>query len=340
MAAGTGVSNNFYFDPVVFSNYTQEKPKYNNAILASGIVENDNTIASLIGTKGNIGSMPFYKPLDLDTYAVLNNDGATSNTPAAVTGGKQTFMGIKRMKAFKDEDFTRELSGANPLQDVANKVLDYNRQVRQADLLAILGGVSAISGFSSTHTTDVSITTGTITDANKISDASGIELMAKACGDLAGGFSLVVMHSAVFARLRALQLINYTKYTIPDGLRDGVELPTYNGMIVWVCDRGLVDTTTPGYPIYTTYFVGKGLFRGAEMATEKPIYTAFDPETNGGVNKLYVHQDYVLHPNGFSIAYANISKDSPTTAELGTTANWSLAFDAKVIPLASLKTNG
>lgn len=339
MAAGTGINSGFYFDPNVFADYMAEQPYLKTAIIASGIVRDDAVIAEAIGAQGNVGTIPFYKPIDVDTYEPLNNTGAADNTPQATTGGKQSFMAIQRMKAFKDTDFTREISGANPIQNVASQITAYYQQVWQKSLMSTLKGVMGVSEMS-THKTNISITTGTIADANKVNEASDIELCQKACGDLADRFTLAIMHSAVYARLQKLQLINFTKYTIPGGLRDGVELPTWNGKIVVVDDKYTVDTTTANYPVYSTYFVGAGSFLAAPKPLITPYYTDYNAEKDGGTNLLYTKQSRVLHPNGFSLGFTSIAAESPTDTELATAANWSLAFNEKNITMAELKTNG
>lgn len=339
MAAGTGINGGFYFDPNVFADYMAEQPYLKTAIIASGIVRDDAVIAEAIGSQGNIGTIPFYKPIDIDTYAPVNNTGAANNTPQETAGGKQSFMAVQRMKAFKDKDFTREISGANPLQNVASQISNYYQQVWQKVLMSTLKGVMGISSMA-THKTNISVTSGSIADTNKVSEYSDIELCQKACGDLADRFTLAIMHSAVYARLQKLQLINYTKYTIPGGLKDGIELPTWNGKIVIVDDKYTVDTTTSGFPVYSTYFVGAGSFLAAPKALITPYYTKYDPETDAGTNVLYTKQSKVLHPNGFSIKFNNIAAESPTDVELGTAANWELAFNEKNITIAELKTNG
>ena len=73
---------------------------------------------------------------------------------------------------------------------------------------------------------------------------------------------------------------------------------------------------------------------------ENPYYTDYDPETSAGIEKLYTKQGYVLHPNGFSINSNKIAKESPTNAELGAKANWSLAFNQKNIRMGVIKSNG
>ena len=73
---------------------------------------------------------------------------------------------------------------------------------------------------------------------------------------------------------------------------------------------------------------------------ENPYYSDYDPETKAGIEKLYTKQGYVLHPNGFSINTSKISEESPTNAELGAKANWSLAFNQKNIRMGVIKSNG
>ena len=248
-------------------------------------------------------------------------------------------MLLSRMASWAADTFTKELTGARPIENLAGKIIGYEQEVRQDDLMAILSAIMGVSGFSN-HTTDISVGTGTITAANKISAESALESIDLACGDMADNFSLAIMHSTVLTTLKKLQLIDYVKYTDPAGITKELTIPTYNGMFVITDNKATVDTTTPGFPKYTTYFAGRGLFRGYNRPIEKPVYMAYDPVINGGVDAFYEKQQYVLHPNGFSIDPSNITTEIPTVAELGTTANWSLAFDEKLIPLAALVTNG
>ena len=82
-------------------------------------------------------------------------------------------------------------------------------------------------------------------------------------------------------------------------------------------------------------------FGNLELPSLKTVfYIKYDFEKDAGTNVLYTKQSKVLHPNGFSIKYGNIAAESPTDAELGTAANWELAFNEKNITIAELKTNG
>ena len=52
----TGLFGGFYFDPEEFSRYMTENPTWNDAIIASGVLAQDNTIMDLIGEKGNVAT--------------------------------------------------------------------------------------------------------------------------------------------------------------------------------------------------------------------------------------------------------------------------------------------
>ena len=336
----TGRFGGFDFDPEVFSEFMSENPTWNDAIIASGVLAQDNTIMDLIGEKGNVATIPFYTPIDEQDSQALNNDGETDNTPTEITGKKQTCMLIQRMKAWKAKDFTKELTGANPMTHVANSVASFYKQVRTRDLMTTVDAVLSLSGMKD-HVTDLSLTgAGTVGDSNKIDDTTLIFAQQKALGDSADKMGLLVLNSYIYAKYKAMGLVDYNKYTIANAVEREVNLPTIGGFIPLVTDRFTVDTTGTN-PVYKTYMLGTGSVLTCDKTNyENPYYTDYDPETSAGIEKLYTKQGYVLHPNGFSINANKISKESPTNTELGTVGNWSLAFNHKNIRMGVIKSNG
>lgn len=340
--ARTGLFGGFYFDEEVFADMMQEQDYWTNPILASGIVRQDSSIMDLIGSQGNVATIPMYKPLNIhDTnMAALNNDGETSNTPQEISGNKQTCMMIQRMKAFKAKDFTKELTGADPLGNIKSKIASYYTQVWEDEMMNIAAAIMGVSAMSD-HVTDLSITTGTIAAANKITETTMIDAEQAALGDMAGGMGLVVMHSKIYAAYQKLGLVEYEKYVTSGAIKQDIKLPTINGKIVKVTDYYTLDSSTTGFPVYKTYLFGEGAFLSCDKNNyEKQYTTDYDPETNAGTEKLYTKQGKVLHPNGLSLAVDSISKESPTKTELGTVANWSLKFNHKNVRIGLIKTNG
>lgn len=339
--ARTGLFGGFSFDEEVFAGMMNEADFWSNPIIASGVVQNNEEIMNLIGSKGNVATIPMYKPLSLfdEGMGALNNDGLTNNTPVEVAGGKQTCMLIQRMKAFKAKDFTKELTGADPLGDIAKRIQGYYAQVWENELMNIAATVMGVAALSD-HVTDITASGSTVAAANKIDATTLIDAEQAALGDMAGGMGLLVMHSKIYAAYKKLQLVEFDKYTIGNVIKQDVTLPTIGGKHVMVTDRYTVDTTGTN-PVYKTFTFGEGAFQSADKKNyEKQYYTDYDAETAAGTDKLYTKQGRVLHPNGLSLKVDNIAKESPTFDELKTAANWELKFNPKNVKIGMIKSNG
>lgn len=342
----TGTFGGFVFDPEVFADYMAEQPTWSNAIIASGILQEDATIMNLIGSEGNVATLPFYKAMDIADYEPYNNDGLTDNIPKEIAGGKQTCMLIQRMMAWKAQDFTKELTGADPMQHIANSISNYYQQVWERELMNIANTVMGLDAMAN-HVWDISAEkpssgSTTVTDENRIDETTMIFAQQKALGDAANGFGLAIMHSYILARYKALGLVEYMKYNNANGLQQEVNLPTVNGLVVVPSDRYTTTITEDGEPVkYVTTIVGRGAILTARKTNyNEPYYTDYDPEKNAGIEKLYTKEGRVLHPNGFTLDVTKIANESPTRAELGTAENWNLAFNEKNIRIGQIISNG
>ena len=151
---------------------------------------------------------------------------------------------------------------------------------------------------------------------------------------------LLFLHSYMYAKYKALGLVDYNKYTVTNALAGDVNLPSIGGFIPVVSDRFTADTSKQNV-VYKTYMIGAGAFLTCDKTNyEDPYYADYDPETKAGIRKLYTKQGYVLHPNGFSIDQNKVAKESPTNTELGNKANWSLVYNHKNIRMGMIKSNG
>lgn len=340
--AREGLFGGFYFDEEVFTDMMQEADYWSNPIMASGIIHQDASIMDLIGSQGNVATIPMYKPLNIhdENMGALNNDGLTDNIPQEIAGDKQTCMLIQRMKAFKAKDFTKELTGADPLGNIKGKIQNYYTQVWEDEMMNIANAVLALEALQD-HVLDLSITTGTVGEANLINATTLIDAEQQALGDMAGDLGLMVLHSKIFAQYKKLQLVEYDKFTIGDAIKKEVILPHIGGKIPLVTDYYTVDTSAAGFPVFKTFLFGAGAFRSADKKNyEKQYTTNYDPEKAAGTEMFYTKQGKVLHPNGISLAVDNIAKESPTKAELGTAENWGLKFNHKNVKMGVIKSNG
>lgn len=325
----TGNFGGFEFDEEVFAGMMQEADYWATPIILSGIVQQDSSIMDLIGAQGNVATIPIYKPLDAneDGMGALNNDGETDNVPTEISGSKQTCMMIQRMKAFKAKDFTKELTGADPLTQIKNKIAGYYNQVWEKELMNIAKAVLSVSNLSS-HVLDLAkeskaIEAGTIYDTEQA-----------ALGDMAGGLGLMVMHSMIFKEYKKMEMVDYDKYVVNGVIQKEITLPTIAGKHILVTDRFTEDNGT-----YLTYLFGEGAFLSCDKNNyEKQYTTNYDPEASAGIDKFYTKQGKVLHPNGLSLAVDNIAKESPTFAELGAAENWALKFNPKNVKMGLIKS--
>lgn len=329
----TGNFGGFEFDEEVFTGMMQEDDYWKTPIIASGIVQQDSSIMDLIGESGNVATIPMYKPLNAyDTgMEPLNNDGVTDNTPVEISGNKQTCMLIQRMKAFKAKDFTKELTGADPLTLIKNKIGGYYSQVWESELMNIAAAVLGVAGLSG-HVIDLA------KDNAEISEGTIYDAEQAALGDMAGGLGLIVMHSMIFKEYKKLQMVDYDKYVVDGVIKKEILLPTVAGKHVLVTDNFTVKNDGTKN-VYDTYLFGEGAFLSCDKKNyEKQYTTDYDPEASAGIEKFYTKQGKVLHPNGLSLAVDNIAKESPTKAELGTVANWALKFNDKNVKMGLIKS--
>ena len=304
--ARTGNFGGFAFDEEVFTGMMQEADYWTTPIIASGIVQQDSSIMDLIGEHGNVATIPIYKPIDANESGMeaLNNDGETNNTPVEISGDKQTCMLIQRMKAFKAKDFTKELTGADPMTLIRNKIAGYYGQVWEKELMNIAQAVLAVA----------------------------------ALGDMAGGLGLMVMHSMIFKEYKKMEMVDYDKYVVNGVIQKEITLPTIAGKHVLVTDR-FTATGAGTDAVYSTYLFGEGAFLSCDKNNYENQYTTnYDPEASAGIDKFYTKQGKVLHPNGLSLAVDQIAKESPTYAELGKSANYSLKFNTKNVKMGLIKS--
>ena len=307
----------------------QEADYWATPIILSGIVQQDQSIMDLIGEKGNVATIPIYKPLDANESGMepLNNDGLTNNTPVEISGDKQTCMLIQRMKAFKAKDFTKELTGADPMTLIRNKIAGYYNQVWEAEMMNIAKAVLSVATLSG-HVLDLAKDSKSI-DAGTVYDAEQAAL-----GDMAGGLGLLVMHSMIFKEYKKMEMVDYDKYVVEGVIKKEITLPTIAGKHVLVTDNFTKSGST-----YETYLFGEGAFLSCDKDNYENQYTTnYDPETAAGIEKFYTKQGRVLHPNGLSLAVDNIAKESPTKVELGTADNWTLKFNQKNVKMGLIKS--
>ena len=318
----TGTFGGFPFDPEVYQGFVDQEATFSDSILASGILANDQSLATALDNGGVMGTIRFYNPLDPDTDAPLVRDGVADNVPTEISGGKQSWIRIDRMKAWKATELTRELTAADPMAAVARNTGRYWRMYKQGLLVKLVNAVLGVSGLES-HT--LAVKSGGVT-ANQL-----IDVQQAALGDLSGRFGLLVVHSKIYAEYQKLGLLNFNKYVITNVLQKEVSLPTINGLVVVVNDRGTDDGTN-----YNSFLFGQGSVLTANPKVISPDTTEYDAAKAGGTDILYNNRSFILHPNGLSFDADGITKETPTDVEFANKDNWKLKFDHKNVRMGKI----
>ncbi|HEX3018609.1 MAG TPA: major capsid protein [Caproicibacter sp.] len=331
------------FDPEIFNhNWANENDPTKTALLDSGAVVSDANIASMIAGGSDTYTIPFYSTISGDP---VNYDGATDITSSEAAAKSQSGIVYGRAKGFTARDFIKDFnSGADPMRQITSQIAKYWSKYRQGNLIGIL---KAIFGLTDTgwknHILNLATTSASVADVNRIGETSINDAAVQAVGDNANIFTLAVMHSAVAQRLANLQLLQYRKYTDPQGIERQLNIADINGLTVIVDDSVPVgaSATATSANEYTTYILGAGSILTASAPVDVPSEVFRDPKTNGGQDTLYTRIRETIHPNGFKFTKPSSGyTSSPTDAQLGNKSNWGLVANHKNIAIAEIITNG
>lgn len=330
----------FYYDEDIFNNaWTSEPDPTSLVLLESGAMVEDSMIANLIANGGNYYSLPYY--VDIDGEEV-NYDGATD-----IPDDQPNDSGIQhgvvwgRAKEWQAVSFVKDFSTADPMGNILRRVQKWKSKKEQKRLIGILEAILGIKGNVEweNHKMDITSTSTTITDDNKIGLTTIRDLAVNANGDAADDYALAIMHSQVANRLSQLQVLgNYN--TVANGATLDVKVAKSGNMTVLICDEvpHSVNETSKAME-YTTYVLGRGTLGHANASVDYPSETLRDPAKNGGVDKLYTRYRETILPYGFSFEMADLPV-SPTDEQLTDTNNWKIKYNPKNIYIGSIKSNG
>lgn len=330
------------FDPELFNlRWTQESDPTKTAIVDSGAVVQDGTIASLISTGSDYYTLPIY---DVLGGTPDNYDGQTDIKTDVTTGKSQSGIVFGRAHGWTERQFVRDYnSGADPMSQIISQVAKFWRKYDQKVVLSLLDAcftAGATDDNFAKHIINLASANATVTNDNKVGETTIGDAAQAAVGDNKDIFTMAIMHSAVAQRLADMKVLEYLKYTDANGIERDLNIATINGMTV-IVDDGVPTTagTSEAAPQYTTYLLGAGEILTADAPVTLPSEVYRDPAKNGGQNTLYTRIRKTFHVNGFSYTKPEDYAGSPSDAQLGAAANWKLIADPKTLPLAKIVTN-
>lgn len=344
-----------YNERVFISEYKKLPDTFLENIINSGAVELDPALSAMISGQGNTFRMRYLNRLKDTDYQTF--DGTTNMLFDEVDGGSYNAVSFTKMKGWKTNDYVDMFTDTDTMNHILSEMEDYKTKQRQKLFLGILDAcfestakntpTGNMTGWQA-HTYDISKgSIGAPIDTNKFGALTIATAIQKACGDNGGEFKLVIMHSKIYLDLVGLNLIQFVQKTDPKGLINSIEIPTIYGIPIIVNDGVKVDTRFALAHKYSTYVLGKGVFKYGAGAVKHPIEFDRNMAENGGIDRVGIRIKESFVPVGFNYKgedQISLDNNKTTTVAVPDTAlknksNWELFVDHKAIKMVKIVTN-
>jgi len=325
------------YNPLVFNAVIDEKVDETNKFIASGVMVTNPMLSAMAAIGGNIGELPFYGTLDIDTEPDRVDDDPTHfSVPGKIAKKKMTYRLASLHYSWSTMDLARELALRDPLAAITARISNWWVTQQQRRLLAAVRGVLA----DNIANDDADMVKNIYSDVASpaASTLIGVEAIMDAgqtMGDSQGALAAIAMHSITYNALMKQNLVA----VIPNS-RGEVEVATYLGKRI-IVDDDMVVTTGTNSPKYLTVLFGAGAFDHGAGSPMIPSELERIPSAGygGGQDILHSRRSDIIHPYGMSFTSANVAGQSATLAELALATNWDRAVTRKNIPMAFLTHN-
>ena len=326
------------YNPLVFEGAEQEAQIELNAFLASGVMVEDPRITAMASVGGNIGELPFFKPLGTEEPNYSNDVPGDTSTPNKITKAVMKYRLASQNNSWSVMDLAADLALQDPVAAITGRVGQYWSTTNERRLIQSTMGILADNVANDSGDMVVNIATddaGAPTSAELVSNDAILDAQQTA-GDHQAGFSAIAMHSVVYNRLRKQQLISFIRDA------DNNTLFQMYGNLRVIVDDSLSAVAGSNRVTYTTVIFGNGAVVMGMGRTSMPseLYRNPDAGNGGGESQLYSRRADIIHPLGFEFTSASVAGQSATLAELATPANWNRVWERKNVPLCFLQTNG
>ena len=326
------------YNPLVFSAADQEAQIELNNFMASGVMVEDPRLTAMASIGGNVGELPFFKPLGTQEPNYSNDVPTDKSTPNKVTDAIMKYRLASQNQSWSTMDIAVDLALIDPATAITTRIGGYWATTNERRLIQSTMGILNDNVANDASDMVVSIATDSasaITAAELVSNDAILDAQQTA-GDHQAGFSAIAMHSVVYNRLRKQQLITFIRDA------DNNTLFSVYGNLRVVVDDSLSAIAGTNRVTYTTVIFGSGAIVSGMGSVKVPSELYRDPDAGngGGQETLYSRRADIIHPLGFEFSSASVAGQSANLAELATAANWSRVWERKNVPLCFLQTNG
>ena len=326
------------YNPLVFAGAEQEAQVELNAFLSSGVMVEDPRLTAMASVGGNIGELPFFKPLGTEEPNYSNDVTGDTSTPNKITTAIMRYRLASQNNSWSTMDLAADLALQDPAGAITGRVGQYWATALERRLIQSTMGILAsnVANDGGDMVVNIATDAATTITSNELVSNDAILDAQQTAGDHQAGFSAIAMHSVVYSRLRKQQLIDFIRDADNNTL-----FATYGNLRV-VVDDSLSAIAGTNRVTYTTVIFGNGSVVSGMGRTTTPSELDRDPEkgNGGGQSTLYSRRADIVHPLGFKFTSDSVSGQSATLAELATAANWERVWERKNVPLCFLQTNG
>lgn len=323
----------------ILAQYVLEQTERKSALIQSGAVVMDSRLNGALAGSGMTFNEPSFNDLDNDAENVSSDDDTALSTPSKITSTVEVQIRLSRNKSWSAMNLAGELTKADPLAAVGDRIAHYWNEREQAAFISTVAGVFADNAAAPTATEHVlNDMTKDIKGASFVDGTTNFSTSAfiDACvtmGDSLENLRMVAVHSVVYARMLKLQLIDF----VQDASNPLAErIPTYLGR------RVILDDSMPATAgVYETWLFGDASVRMGRHAPMNAIETERKPSAGngGGQDNLFSRTEMIIHPVGCKYVGATTVSGGPSNATLALAASWQRAFaERKQIKIARLIT--
>lgn len=300
--------------------------------IQSGIMSDlSSVLASAMGG-GTTINLPFLDDLDGDDEIV---DDRYDLTVGKVESGQDVGVTLFRAKVFGASDLSAEMTGADPMLQIANRFGDYwARRIQRIALETVKGvmGTTKVGGSMAANTLDITGLSGAagVFDGYSFIDACG------RLGDHEENLSGIAVHSDTYRLMKKQDLIDFIKDS------EGRDIATYMGKQVTVDDSmPKITAGSPPSTTYDSYIFGPGAlgFAQADPSDSPAAEVDREPLKGGGREYIVNRRRFLCHVRGVKWEPASgvPAKATPSNAELGNSGNWTRVWDPKLVRIVRFR---
>ncbi|HHZ70729.1 MAG TPA: hypothetical protein EYN54_10745, partial [Methylococcaceae bacterium] len=201
------------YNPLVFMGAEQEAQLELNAFLASGVMTVDPRLTAMASVGGNIGELPFFKPLGTDEPNYSDDVTGNSSTPKNITSATMSYRLASQNQSWSTMDLAVDLALQDPVQAITSRIGQYWATALERRLIQSTMGLLADNVANNASDMVVNIATDAALPilAPELVSNDAILDAQQTAGDHQAGFSAIAMHSVVYNRLRKQQLIDFIR---------------------------------------------------------------------------------------------------------------------------------